>query len=451
MAYTVGKQRPSGSLYVWLQRAQEAGEISERRKDDLLKQCQRLAQELVRLINHNQSTSLSSADHKRILNTISYVVLQGLEQRDALVLQELEIDAGFERGLLVLQEKEQQTRNLLHQLRRNRLPFSNERYSSLLDEQIPHYLEQLNTYEGILYYSHTEEDLDYPLLDGIPLFHDMYHLHGMDLVLYYMERFALEHTFCEYFREELPEFIRRYEQQKGVTVEYLGLNLCELLWYQCFASLTLFQQPSLLLAEQDVERLRALLQHRSIKDAVHRVNQALEASMGTSVADYLTLFEEQLQAQLQAFVDAEHALLVYEEAVDDCFVLELTQGRDEETFLELLEEVEQYSCLQDKIQYLRNREISAYDLISLLENAVFMNEEYDAYYEQLSLEETAVLLKLLHPAGGNFHEEWRLDNAELAEIEQGQEWQYRFIDHIRHRSQEERERLCGLLNKLRIR
>ena len=80
-----------------------------------------------------------------------------------------------------------------------------------------------------------------------------------------------------------------------------------------------------------------------------------------------------------------------------------------------------------------------------------MNEEYDAYYEQLSLEETAVLLKLLHPAGGNFHEEWRLDNAELAEIEQGQEWQYRFIDHIRHRSQEERERLCGLLNKLRIR
>ena len=79
--------------------------IRDRRKDDLLKQCQRLAQELVRLINHNQSTSLSSADHKRILNTISYVVLQGLEQRDALVLQELEIDAGFERGLLVLQEK----------------------------------------------------------------------------------------------------------------------------------------------------------------------------------------------------------------------------------------------------------------------------------------------------------------------------------------------------------
>ena len=43
MAYTVGRQRPSGSLYVWLQRAQEAGEISERRKGDLLKQCQRLA------------------------------------------------------------------------------------------------------------------------------------------------------------------------------------------------------------------------------------------------------------------------------------------------------------------------------------------------------------------------------------------------------------------------
>lgn len=374
MGYIVGKQRVRDSLYVLLQHAQEAGEITKKRREYLLKQCEQLAQELVLLLNHKQSTSLSMADHKRILNTISYVVLQGLEEMEERSLQELEIDACFERGLLVLQNKEQQTRNLLNQLRRNRLPFCNERYNSVMDEQIPHYLEQLSTYEGILYYSHTTEDLDYPLVDGIPLFHDMYHLDGMDLVLYYMERFALEHTFCEYFREELPEFLRRYEQQKGVTVEYLGLNLCELLWYQCFASLMLFQQPSLLLAEQDVKRLRALL-----------------------------------------------------------------------------EEVEKYTCLQDKIQYVRSQKISAYDLIDLLENAVFMNEEYDAYYEQMSLKEIAVLLKLLHPTGGNFHEAWKLDDADLSEIEQEQEWQSRFIHHIRQRSQKEREMLCELLNKLRIR
>lgn len=204
MGYIVGKQRVRDSLYVLLQHAQEAGEITKKRREYLLKQCEQLAQELVLLLNHKQSTSLSMADHKRILNTISYVVLQGLEEMEERSLQELEIDACFERGLLVLQNKEQQTRNLLNQLRRNRLPFCNERYNSVMDEQIPHYLEQLSTYEGILYYSHTTEDLDYPLVDGIPLFHDMYHLDGMDLVLYYMERFALEHTFCEYFREELP-------------------------------------------------------------------------------------------------------------------------------------------------------------------------------------------------------------------------------------------------------
>ncbi len=295
MGYIVGKQRVRDSLYVLLQHAQEAGEITKKRREYLLKQCEQLAQELVLLLNHKQSTSLSMADHKRILNTISYVVLQGLEEMEERSLQELEIDACFERGLLVLQNKEQQTRNLLNQLRRNRLPFCNERYNSVMDEQIPHYLEQLSTYEGILYYSHTTEDLDYPLVDGIPLFHDMYHLDGMDLVLYYMERFALEHTFCEYFREELPEFLRRYEQQKGVTVEYLGLNLCELLWYQCFASLMLFQQPSLLLAEQDVKRLRALLRHCSLQEAVGQVNHAIAVRMRKSVADYLTLFEEQLQ------------------------------------------------------------------------------------------------------------------------------------------------------------
>ena len=340
MGYIVGKQRVRDSLYVLLQHAQEAGEITKKRREYLLKQCEQLAQELVLLLNHKQSTSLSMADHKRILNTISYVVLQGLEEMEERSLQELEIDACFERGLLVLQNKEQQTRNLLNQLRRNRLPFCNERYNSVMDEQIPHYLEQLSTYEGILYYSHTTEDLDYPLVDGIPLFHDMYHLDGMDLVLYYMERFALEHTFCEYFREELPEFLRRYELQKGVTVEYLGLNLCELLWYQCFASLMLFQQPSLLLAEQDVKRLRALLRHCSLQEAVGQVNHAIAVRMGKSVADYLTLFEEQLQAQLQVFTEDAYALLVYEEAVDDRFVIDLTQGVDEETFLALLEEVE---------------------------------------------------------------------------------------------------------------
>lgn len=160
---------------------------------------------------------------------------------------------------------------------------------------------------------------------------------------------------------------------------------------------------------------------------------------------------KKLQAQLQVFTEDAYALLVYEEAVDDRFVIDLTQGEDEETFLALLEEVEKYTCLQDKIKYLRSQKISAYDLIDLLENAVFMNEEYDAYYEQMSLKEIAVLLKLLHPTGGNFHEAWKLDDADLSEIEQEQEWQSRFIHHIRQRSQKEREMLCELLNKLRIR
>lgn len=451
MSYTVGRQHLDHSLYEWIRMTYEAGEISGKRKDYLLKQCQKLAQELVLLMKHKQSTSLSSSDHKHILNTISYVVLQGVEQTERRSLTMLEIDTAFEQGLLVLQEKEQKVRNLLNQLRRNRLPFLNERYSSILDEQITHYLEQLSSYEGILYYCHTKEDLDYPLLDGIPLFHDMYQLDGMNLVLYYLKRFVLEHTFCEYFRGELPEFIKRYERQRGVTVEFLGLNLCELLWYQCFASLMLFQRPTLLLSQQDVERLRALLRHQSLKEAVHQVNQAVEKSMGKELADYLILFEPQLQAQLQTFIIDDYALLVYEETMNEHFVMDLTQGREEEKFLELLEEVAQLMNPEDKIQYLRKHEISAYDLIDLLENDIFMNEEYAAYYTQLSLEEIAVLLKLLHPQGGNFHEEWKLDDAYLAEIEQEQEWQYRFINHIRQLSQKERQKLRILLGKLSIR
>ena len=89
MGYTVGKQRVCNSLYVLLQHAQEAGEITKKRREYLLKQCEHMAQELVLLLNHKQSTSLSMADHKRILNTISYVVLQFLQRPFFHLLQSL--------------------------------------------------------------------------------------------------------------------------------------------------------------------------------------------------------------------------------------------------------------------------------------------------------------------------------------------------------------------------
>lgn len=143
------------TLYALLEEAVQTGKISEARKEYLLIQCAHLAQELVLLKNHRQSTSVSSRDYKRILDTISYIFLQGFEQEELGALCTLDIDVVFERGILILQEKEQDIKNLFYELRRKRLPFANERYNSILDEQLPAYLKQLTAYEGILYYSHT--------------------------------------------------------------------------------------------------------------------------------------------------------------------------------------------------------------------------------------------------------------------------------------------------------
>lgn len=439
------------TLYALLEEAAQTGKISEARKEYLLIQCTHLAQELVLLKNHRQSTSVSSRDYKRILDTISYIFLQGFEQEELGALCTLDIDVVFERGILILQEKEQDIKNLFYELRRKRLPFANERYNSILDEQLPAYLKQLTAYEGILYYSHTLEDLDYPLVDGIPLFHDMYHLDGIDLVQYYLKRFSLEHSFCEYFRKELPEFIRRYERQKGVEVAYLSLNLCELLWYPWFASLVLFQHATLLFSRQDIERLRAILQHCSLKEAVHQANLAVETAIGKEIAQYLMLFEEQLLSQLQVFVYDDYALFIYDEEENDSYTIDLTQGREEDDFLKLLDEVQQRLDLKDKIQYLNTQKLSAYDLLDLLENDIFMEGEYAVYFAQLSIEELAVVLKLLHPQGGNFHEEWKLDERYLAEIEQEQAWQIHFVAYIKSLPKEKKKKLRTLLGKLSIR
>lgn len=56
----------------------------------------------------------------------------------------------------------------------------------------------------------------------------------------------------------------------------------------------------------------------------------------------------------------------------------MTQGREEDDFLKLLDEVQQRLDLKDKIQYLNTQKLSAYDLLDLLENDIFM--EGDTLY-----------------------------------------------------------------------
>lgn len=53
------------------------------------------------------------------------------------------------------------------------------------------------------------------------------------------------------------------------------------------------------------------------------------------------------------------------------------------------------------------------------------------------------MLKLLHPQGGNFHEEWKLDERYLAEIEQEQAWQIHFVAYIKSLPKE-KKKSCAL-------
>ena len=66
--------------------------------------------------------------------------------------------------------------------------FPNDFMKYLIKKEIPSILSAWNSYNFELYYSRIKEDLSYPLLDGLPVLHQMYDLKGSDLVFYYLKR-----------------------------------------------------------------------------------------------------------------------------------------------------------------------------------------------------------------------------------------------------------------------
>lgn len=439
------------TIYESMETAYEKGWIDEQRKKALFTQCRQLAEELVLLKNRTQAASLSKQDHKEILQAISYIIKHGMEGMDEHIWAQKDVFVLYEAGLLQLQEEEQQLRNLWNELRRHRLPFPNDRYNSILDEQVASYLSSLTEYDGILHYHHCMEDLDYPLLDGLPLYHDMYHLDGLDLVSYYMQRFALEHRFCEAFRRELPSFITRYEANKGVSVEYLGMNLCELLWVHWMAGMLLFDKPTILLNQTDVKRLYAYLRHQDCSQVIARLMKRMEETFPQGVTDYLSLFVPHVQKELARFLHDSYALFVCEEESLDTIMLDISQTRQGDDFLNLLEEIEALNDIEEKIAYLKQTDIGPYDLMDILENDIFMGEaEYQCLYEALGLMEKAVLVKLLYPHGGSFHEDWQLTKAFLSQIDVQREWQEYLLAHIQALPVAEKQQMEDILKRLRI-
>ena len=179
-----------------------------------------LVKELVCRYNHNQSTSISLEDFKHILDTIDYILEHG---------------ETFDEGIQSIQSDIKEIQRIYKSIQL--LPINNEKYLNVLKKQIPFFIQSVTGEDALFHYCDISVDLDYPLIDGIPLYHDMYHLRGTDLVLYYLKRLSEENHFCSLF-DDLETFIEDYEKTIKTSVYDLQINFFELVVHQCLTTPT---------------------------------------------------------------------------------------------------------------------------------------------------------------------------------------------------------------------
>lgn len=315
-----------------------------------------LIKKLVSLYNHNQSTSISLDDFKHILDTIDYILEHG---------------ETLEEGIQSIQSDIKEIQRIYESIKI--LPIHNEKYLNVLEKQIPFFIRSVTGEDALFHYCDISVDLDYPLIDGIPLYHDMYHLKGTDLVLYYLKRLSEENYFCSLF-DDLDTFIESYEKTIKTSVYDLQINFFELVVHQCIAHISIYHSPGLIIHDQ-----------KEVKDISSIVD-----SFNYPMID---LFNERIIASFDT-IPIIHPQDTHQISFNH-------EGSD---FYEILNQFE-YSR---DISLLR--QLSIYDLIDFLEQDILTEKEYITFFSHLTAIEIVSILKLILPELDTFLHEINIDD-----------------------------------------
>lgn len=429
------------------------GIITKDRTAELYSEIEKLARFLVNYLNHGSSTSLSLENFERITRAIDYLFMHGFEVLgyDARQLNQRTISAIYHVGITKVKEDVQLIIKTLESIKHIQLPFKNERYLSIINEQYPTYLKLLDSYEAILHYHNIDEDLDYPLIDGLPLYHEMYHLQGTDLAFYYLKRFYTEIKFCQPYQKSIKELVSCYEKLKGVEIEYLGVNLYEVILNQVVGSYLLNQKGKVIFEEAEIEIIKdRLLKATIIEETISSILKMISQDLEEEGAAYLERYKRTTIHSFKQFVFDDFDLLIYHQILPEQNIILLDPPESNLIFLRTLELLQVMSDVSDKINYLQSISISIYDVIDLLENEIFIDLEYGLYYKTFSATEIAVMIKILNPTLAAFHHKHQLNEQFYQEFDTSKVWIHHFVIFLRSQDIEKKIDIEKVLNHVNV-
>ncbi len=439
-------------LFLIIEEAKNKGAITQSRLGDLHEEINTLYRSQVRYFNHNTSSCISKNTYLRIWQTIDYLFCYGFAIRNEnyLLLNEQNISFFFELGKNQAKQDCLQITNLLTQIKQTQLPYYNDRYRSIIHEQIKMYCKQTTGYLAHFYYCHHDDDLDYPLIDGLALYQNMYHKKGTQLVLEYTKRFLIENTICHLFQNEFAAFIAMYESCKGVSIEYLGLNILEVLLNQVIVNILLQHPISLFLKKEDVILLQNKYKQTNVELLIKNSLAYFVQALSKEQASYILTHSDLFIRNFYQIINNHYEILIYERKENEENTITLTMSNNNQRYLQMLHEIDLLFSTQDKINYIKTEVDSVYDVIDLLQSNVFYDDEYQSYFANLAAQEIAIFISVSLPHLNAFHTRVKLEEDLFVEMQQAEQWLTYLVDYLKGIPFERKQEIEHFLNHVKI-
>lgn len=369
--------------------------------------------------NKHRSTAISIKDYQRILKSISFICAHAtcngsLEIRYASGIKEVE--------KLINDTKCQADTALKHQ---QLLP--NERYRSILTQQIPDFF---STYDEHYHATYCKEDLDYPLLYGLPLEHAMYHEQGIDLVSYYLSMFCIEERILYLFHTQLLGFLSSYMAFYGVDSEELGINFCELVLTQAFFAFILKHRYDLLIQYEQKQQIIQILKQENLSQYFPMMYASFLSIFDKDIQHYLAGNEQLLLNKIVMALEEDtlDQLIIHETCRDEIKV-NIHAFNEPEHFFSLLHDLQQCDA-QKRIEAIFHAEIGFYDYIDLFEMQILSKDEYFLLFQVFDPMSLAYLFYIHFEEACVFHQRIVLDDTLYQKVSITQDWEEVFIQYI---------------------
>lgn len=409
--------------------------------------------ELVYQYNHQRSTCISTAMCQRICKSIDYILDHALAQKSNPLesLQTESIASLYVQGCAAIERSIQRIHEVQANLLQHPLPFLNERYLSILQEQLPRFLNVYETRDKHFRAYACREDFDYPLLDGLPLYHRNYGLKGVDFVYEYLSRMQLEQHFLAAFpKAGIEEFIFCYEQQHDVSVELLGCNLCEMILTQLLLLLLLPTHDTLVATKAQAVAIEQVLQQTSLDDTfLDTWFQKLQSLFPHELSTYIAKGKDSLSTVMRLAKDNVTAILItFHE--DSSTYLDVTPACDPEIFQTMMEKLSYCETFQAKQALLAQTPLGFHDYLDLFHDYPFSEEEYQALFDSFDVLQLAMLLYTTQGEYFHFHIQITLDESFLQSLEFHDDWEISFINYLTSMESEKKTELEKTLLTLRV-